>query len=260
MLPFSSSVLEEGQLPPPFTIDDFSNKEKLASRADKIYDTLPNLVVQLSSDKGPIVVKWFGWRHPMHYPLSPTFPSRAFASWIVAHTLQHAKTRTPKPLYVYTRRYRGLIKENFFITEAIHPHTRLRKVLISETPETFLNASIKDLALSIARMHKQGIFHRDLTTGNFLVNEMGEVFIVDLNRTQLLRKLSTHQRLIDLAKLFFNTEKPELTNRLTHLFFTTYEEESKLGLNLFEQYSEYRNRLLRRRRIKKGLRRFTGRK
>ena len=256
MLLFSSSVLEEGQLPPPFTINDFSNKEKLAFRADEIYDTLPNLVVQLSSDKGPIVVKWFGWRHPIHYPLSPTFPSRAYTSWTIANALKEAQARTPKPLYVYTRRYRGLIRENFFITEAIHPHTCLRPLLISDVSETFLRTSIEDLACSIARMHKHGIIHRDLTTANFLVNEDGAVFIIDLNRAQQVKKLVEHHRLIDLARLSFKTGDIELEDRLSHHFFHTYEEESGSGTDLLNGYLKYRKRLLKRRRLKKRVRRL----
>jgi len=256
MLQFSTSVSTRGKIPEPFAIDDFFSRDSIISRADRIYDTNPNLVARLHSDHGFVVIKWFGWRHLIHYPLSPTFPSRAHASWTIANALKETQARTPEPLYVYTHRYRGFIRENYFITEAIHPHTCLRPLLISDVSEAFLRTSIEDLAHSIARMHKHGIIHRDLTTANFLVNEDGAVFIVDLNRAQQLKKLIEHHRLIDLARLSFKTRNTELEDRLSHQFFYTYEEESGLGTNLLNRYRKYRKRLLKRRQLKKKVQRL----
>lgn len=254
MFNFSTSVTTKGQLPKPLGIDDLLDRDTIVSRAEQIYDTNPNLLARLHSDQGPIVVKWFGWRHPVHYVLSPTFPSRSHASWTMAQSLKHAGARTPEPLFVYTRRQRGFIQENFFITQAIHPHTSLRLLLISGAPVALLKTSIEDLAHSIARMHNRGIFHHDLTTGNFLVNKTGEVFIVDLNRARQLKTLSTRQRLKDLAKLNFKTRDTQLQRQLTHLFFDVYTENSRMRMKFLNGYFDYRKNLLKRKRIKKKLR------
>lgn len=256
---FSTMVSTNGHLPEPFTLDDFSSRETVALRAEHVYKTRPNLVARLPSDQGPIVVKWFGWRHPVHSALSPTFLSRAHASWATAQAVKKAQARTPEPLWVLTRRSRGFIKDNFFITRAIHPHTRLRPLLTSDTSDTFLRTAIKDLAGSIARMHNRGIVHRDLTTANFLVDEKGRVFIVDLNRAKQLKMLSPHHRLIDLARLNFKTNTVALTEDLAHLFFDVYRQESGLKTALLEPYREYRKRLLMRKRMKKRVRRLLGR-
>lgn len=259
MLHFTRPVETEGQLPEPFTPRDFLNKDSITSRAEKIYKTHPNLVARIPSEEGPLVVKWFGWRHPVHFVLSPTFTSRAFASYHMANALKGTSARTPEPLYVYTHRHGGFIKENFFITRAIHPHTPLRPLLISGAPEDLLKAAIQDLARSIARMHTRRILHRDLTTANFLVNETGEVFIIDLNRARQVTSLSTHQRLKDLARLTFKSNDGALENLLSTLFFNSYQKESGVRLNLLEPYHQYRKKLLWKRELKKRLRRLTGR-
>ena len=256
MLDLSTSNKAIGQLPSPLVLDDILNRELLSSMAEKIYDTEPNLVALLKTDKGPVVVKLFGWRHPLHYYLSPTFPSRAQASWETAQALINAGSRTPKPLFVYTRRVRGFIQENVYITQAIYPHQHLRSFLMSEGSIDILKTAIADLALSIARMHNTGIFHRDLTTGNFLVNKENKVFIVDLNRAQQLKKLSIHQRLTDLAKLYFKTREEALEEVLVYHFFEIYTDICGLNIDLITGYKEYRKSLLSHRELKKRLRRI----
>ncbi|MFQ6673213.1 MAG: lipopolysaccharide kinase InaA family protein [Fidelibacterota bacterium] len=252
----TTSVRTEGQLPPPLTLDDLLRRDEVASLAEEIYDTNPNLVARLQAGRGPVVVKWFGWRHRIHYALSPTFESRAQASWTTARTLKLLGIRTPEPLYVYTRREKGTIQKNFFITDAIHPHTRLRSYLMSDAPASALNQTVEDLARSIARMHGGGVFHRDLTMGNFLVSDTGNAFIVDLNRARQLKKLSAHHRLTDLAKLNFKTRDSDTEDGLTRLFFRVYLDESRMTVSLLEGYRDYRGSLLGQRRLKKRLRRL----
>lgn len=239
-------------------MSDLSTRDSILSKAEQVYKTAPNLVARLDSNEGPIVIKWFGWRHPIHYLFSPTFASRADASWTMAHALMGARARTPEPLYVFSRRQGGFIRENFFITRAVYPHTRLRPLLLSDAPEALFNTAIKDLARSIARMHEKAILHRDLTTANFLVNEAGEVFIVDLNRGRQMKKLTLYQRLTDLAKLTFRAADTGVTDRLSHIFFQVYEDEYKTGLDLVSLYRDYRRKFLGRRRLKRRLRRLTG--
>ncbi|MFQ6674845.1 MAG: lipopolysaccharide kinase InaA family protein [Fidelibacterota bacterium] len=232
------------------------DRETLASRADEIYDTRPNLVARLQAADFPVVIKWFGWRHPIHQGLSPTFASRAYMSWAVAHALQDLGARTPEPLYVFTRRRRGVIHENFFITRAVHPHTRLRTLLVSGAHEEFMANAVTDLAKSVVRIHRGGIFHRDLTAGNFLVAETGLTFIVDLNRARRYKKLSTHQILTDLAKVNFKAGDRELEEQLTRQFFQVYQQETGMSRSLLDGYRDYRRSFLRQRRLGKKLRKL----
>lgn len=259
MAAFASSILVRGNLPEPLTLPDLSSRDSILSLAENVYKIRPNLVARLKAADGHVVIKWFGWRHPIHLPLSPTFASRAHASWTAAHALTDAGARTPEPLYAYTRRHGGFIRENFFISRAIHPHRRFRPLLRSDAPESLFETATDDLARSIARMHMSSVVHRDLTTANFLVDDNGHVFIVDLNRAKSGTEVTLRRRLADLAKVTFGSTDSNLTRHLRHLFFRVYEEECKTGLDLVYLYERYRNGLLFRRRLKKRLRRLAGR-
>jgi len=217
-------------------------------------------VAQIETQPGPVVIKWFGWRHPIHFYLSPTFPGRAWTSWEVARVLDKVAARTPRPIYVYTRRRRGFILENFFITECINPHQTLRAFLKSDASSQMMEKAVKDLALSIARMHRGGIQHRDLTTANFLVDESGKVFIVDLNRARLRPHFSHRHRLTDLARLAFDARDPELEIHLIHQFFQIYDAETGAAVDWKQEYRDYRRRLLIMRGRKKRLRGLIRRK
>ncbi len=222
----------------------------------KVYKQRPNIVALMGAESDAVVVKWFGWRNPVHYYLSPTFPGRALTSWTVAHALKQVAARTPEPLFVYSRRSRGLIQENFFITEGIYPHKTLRSFLKSDAPDQDKMAAVKDLAGSIVRMHNGGSFHRDLTTANFLVNEKLEVYIIDLNRASLLARLSLRQRLVDLARLNFADAPPEAETRLRQVFFNEYGRAAPHACDWEQGYLKYRARLQARRRLKSRLRRL----
>ena len=211
-------------------------------------------MAQLGTGEQSVVIKWFGWRSPIHYYLSPTLHGRAMTSWTIARALEQVSVRTPEPLFVYSRRRRGFIQENFLITANITPHQILRSFLKSEAFDTLKEAAVTDLALSIARMHSGGIFHRDLTTANFLVTENSEVYIVDLNRARRWQRLAPRTRLLDLARLNFEASDPYLEARLTHRFFEVYGRETAPVSDWETGYHRYREKLLGRRRRKARLR------
>ncbi len=115
-------------------------------------------MARLDAHRGPVVIKWFGWRNRLHRALSPFARGRAWRSWEVAQALREAEVRTPGPLYVFARRRRGVIRDNFFVAAAIHPHQTLRDLLKSDAPQELMEQAVSDLAKSIARMHGAGIF------------------------------------------------------------------------------------------------------
>ncbi len=192
------------------------------------------------------MLKHFGWRSPIHFYLSPTFHGRAVTSWQIARRLQSLGARTPEPLYVYSRRNKGFIHENFFITSAIDPHQILRNFLLDAgiTADNKL-AAIADLALSLARMHNGGIIHNDLTTANFLVDEREHVHIIDLNRAKVYRKPSMAMVKADLARLNFASTDDRLSEIVREKFFSVYGEEVGGGRNWVDAYVAARNKLIR---------------
>jgi tRNA A-37 threonylcarbamoyl transferase component Bud32 len=236
-----------------------TSREEAAQQALEIYDQHPNLVARFDTIEGPVVVKWFGWRHQIHAVLSPFRASRAWRSWKTAKALEQAGASTPSPLFVHTRRCLGFVRENYLITSAIHPHHRLRVLLKSDAPVEILERVVSALALIIARMHHSGILHRDLTSGNFLVDEAGQVYITDLNRARHLGRITISQRLKDLARISFAAKDAALPSRLAKIFFRIYGAETSEEVNWEEEYWNYRQRRLKKRRLKLRLKRLLAR-
>ncbi len=258
-LDFSSTIFTDGELPTPLRLVDLLDRKRLAELARQVYKQKTNLVCRVDTDRGPTVVKWFGWRHRGHYLLSPTFPGRAVTSWRIARAICALGARTPEPLFVYSRRRRGLIQENIFVCRAVHPHQTLRSFLQSDAPWDQKLAAVIDLAGSIARLHGGCILHRDLTTANLLVTSSAEVYIVDLNRAQQVDRLSRHKRLQDLARLNFHTGD-DLESRLVEAFFHEYSSTSTSASDWVSAYRQARGRLLNRKARKRRLRQLLGRK
>ncbi|MCH7938359.1 MAG: protein kinase [Candidatus Marinimicrobia bacterium] len=256
-LNFSSAIFTDGELPEPLRLEELLDRKRLAELASQVYDQRTNLVCRVDTDRGPTVVKWFGWRHPGHYLLSPTFPGRAVTSWRIARAISALGARTPEPLFVYSRRSFGLIQENIYVCRAIHPHQTLRAFLQSDAPRDQKLAAVTDLAGSIARLHAGHILHRDLTTANLLVTATAEVYIIDLNRGQQVDRLSRHRRLQDLARLNFHTGD-DLESQLVAAFFGEYSSGDRAAADWVSDYRQARGRLLNRKAGKRRLRQLLG--
>ncbi|RMF09601.1 MAG: hypothetical protein D6762_03205 [Candidatus Neomarinimicrobiota bacterium] len=256
MITFASGETTAGSLPAGWKAEDFLSRDTLEARARYVYDRTPNLVALLVDGPEAWVVKYFGWRHPLHFSFSPTFPSRAETSWKIARALLAAGVPTPEPIWTYTRRHRGFIFENVLLTRAIHPHRSLRQIL-REGNREHIPVLLDRLGTALARMHRAGIQHRDLTTGNFLVAEDGSIYIVDLNRARRRRRLTVQERLEDLKKIHF---PDQLSATITAHFWTAYRDTSRLSVDWEDQYrlmrARYRTRRRRRKQVQARLRKL----
>jgi len=251
-----SPVVTAGILPVPFTVSDLMSRDFLVSRASKIYKQKTNLVARLDSETGPLVIKLFGWRNPLHFLLSPTSPSRAELSWQTANRLVEASVRTPEPLFVYTHRKYGFIYANLYISRSLEQHRSLRQFLNSKPDLAQAETVIVDLAKNLSNMHRGGIFHRDLTPGNVLIDNQQKTYLVDLNRTVIRSELTISQRLYDLAKLNFKYRQPHLEQPLVETFFQVYGRETNQAVDWVRGYREKRQQLLNYRRRKAALKRL----
>lgn len=251
-----SSLVTAGILPEPFTVVDLVSRDFLVSRASKIYKQKINLVARLDSETGPLVIKLFGWRNPLHFLLSPASPSRAELSWQTANRLVEAGVRTPEPLFVYTQRKYGFIFANLYISRCLEQHQSLRQFLNSKPDLAQAEMVIVDLAKNLSNMHEGGILHRDLTPGNVLIDNQRKTYLVDLNRTIVCSKLTVSQRLRDLAKLNFKYRQPHLEQPLVEAFFQVYSRETNQAGDWVKSYGEKRQQLLNYRRRKAVLKRL----
>lgn len=243
-------------MPSPLKLDDLLDRNRLAASADKIHKQKTNLVAEIATREGPMVIKLFGWRRPFHFWLGPFIAGRARTSWNVANALAVLGVGTPAPRFVFTRRRWGFIRENLYISAGINPHQTFRAFLKSEAdPQNKRNVAIV-LAKNLAKMHNGGIMHRDLTSGNFLVDEDGAVYLIDLNRSLIRKRLSGRQRAQDLARISFATDDAQLSENVRQAFFQSYAESSTVTVDWLSSYTRRRAWRLRRKQIKDRLRRL----
>lgn len=209
-------------------LDFFSEAFKvwLAKQSMKVFLEQPNFValVQLpltispSPAKGPagvpVVIKRFGWRSPLQKLVRSLTGSKAIRSFRISVSLREAGVATPRPLIAWDGKGGGSTRESYFVTEEIPEAVTLRQILKSPgmiEPER--GTLLSELARLVRGMHDAGIFHRDLTIGNFLVApkpvDGNRIFIIDLSRAVHLGRIPLLLRFVDLARMKLGNLWPE---------------------------------------------------
>jgi len=137
-----------------------------------------------------------GWFESLKYLF---FPSKGHKEWFIAYRLQKRNLLIPKPLGWLERIHRGFVKESYYLSEAIGSGISF----IEDCSKSGDSPLVGELANTVKKIHKAGLFHRDLHAGNFLWDGKS-FFLVDLHNTKIVRSLSTRQRLWNLS-LFFHS-------------------------------------------------------
>ena len=136
-----------------------------------------------------------GWVETLKFLL---LPSKGRKEWAIAYQLQKKRLPIPVPLGWMERERRGLVKESYYLSEAVGSGSSLMDVVNSDSKR---DVSIEALAKEVKAFHDAGLFHKDLHAGNFLWD--GESFsLTDLHRSEIVRSLSLNRRLWSLAHLF----------------------------------------------------------
>jgi 3-deoxy-D-manno-octulosonic acid kinase len=107
--------------------------------------------------------------------------TRPFVEWALTHHLHRAGLPVPAPLAARYRRH-GLLYTGDIITERL-PGTRTLAVLVAIGALSL--AVWFAIGRCIGRFHVKGVCHADLNAHNVLLNDEGEVFLVDFDRCQL---------------------------------------------------------------------------
>jgi tRNA A-37 threonylcarbamoyl transferase component Bud32 len=135
-----------------------------------------------------------GWIEYLKYFV---FPSKGRKEWFVAYQSGKRHLNIPRPLGWMEHIHRGLVRESYYLSEAIGSGVSL----IEETDRLREEQTFNELVKIVRRMHDSGLYHRDLHAGNFLWD--GEsLFLTDLHRARILKSLSVEQRLANLSHLF----------------------------------------------------------
>jgi tRNA A-37 threonylcarbamoyl transferase component Bud32 len=113
-------------------------------------------------------------------------------------------------------------------------------------------ALIRSAAQQTRRMHDAGVCHADLHIKNLLLAPDGRIFILDLDRASIRRKLGRTRRLANLIRLGRSLEKTGVdsvvTGRDTYVFFLEYlRAGSPLRIDPHEVINRYRRHVARHR-------------
>ncbi len=200
-------------------------------------------VVRLETVAGPVdaVVKQF--RHAgSRDRLKRRFQgSKAAKSWRVAHALLAAGLQTPEPLllveseseadpaFYVCRHLTGVIEARYLVRAANAGRER------EEFPGVDYPRFVEELGRMARRLHDAGFWHRDLSSGNVLLRcgEDGvpsDLYLIDLNRTRMGRRLTRNERLRDLSRM--PLFRPEDRER----FLASYWEGKPQGKGLYLTY------------------------
>jgi tRNA A-37 threonylcarbamoyl transferase component Bud32 len=133
-----------------------------------------------------------GWFESLKYLF---LPSKARREWLVAREAQKKGLRIPEPLGWIERVRWGLVRESCYISRVIDcgiPLESVRGGTASLVPE---------VARSVKKFHRSGLFHRDLHAGNLLWDGH-RIFLIDLHAARIAGPLSLRRRLWNICLLF----------------------------------------------------------
>ncbi|MGZ3591002.1 MAG: lipopolysaccharide kinase InaA family protein [Thermodesulfobacteriota bacterium] len=184
------------RLPPTFLDDPVSSVQKMGG--ETIKESRWRWASLLSLPDGTRIFfkrdKTKDWMECLKYLF---FPSKGRKEFLIASQLGRGNLDTPKPLGWMEKTRRGLIKESYYLSEAIGTGVSF----IEETAKSREPHAILQLATTVRKCQDAGLFHQDLHAGNFLW-EGDSLFLTDLHRTKIVKRLSQKQRLWNLAHLF----------------------------------------------------------
>ncbi|KPJ67372.1 MAG: hypothetical protein AMJ43_03675 [Coxiella sp. DG_40] len=124
-------------------------------------------------------------------------------------------------------------RQSFVITEEIQNVVGLRNICMDwhKNPLNFtIKKSIIEKLACIARtMHENGINHRDFYSAHFLLDQSTiknlhkpKLYLIDLHRAQIRKKIPERWLIKDLASLYFSALNTNLTQRDIFRFLSSY--------------------------------------
>ena len=135
-----------------------------------------------------------GWFESLKYLI---LPSKARKEWFIAHQLHGRNLPVPRPLGWMEKIHQGVVQESYYLSEAVGSGISF----IEDCSKSGDPSVVGEVANTVRKIHKAGLFHGDLHAGNFLWDGKS-FFLVDLHSAKITRGLSISQRLWNLAHLF----------------------------------------------------------
>ena len=162
-------------------------------------------------------------------------PSKAVSEWRILRKLEDKNLPCPRPFAFSEKRSFRVLKDSCLIAEALTSAVPLNKHVENMPAGHQKKRELtKSLAFLISKLHRSGIFYRDLHAGNILIrstdNGSAELFLIDLHRAAVLPGLLQWMRVRDLAQLC-NSLRASKADRLR--FMKEYCNEETVSKNSF---------------------------
>jgi tRNA A-37 threonylcarbamoyl transferase component Bud32 len=168
-----------------------------------------------------LVLKRFNFRKLENIVKDLFRPSRARRAFRAAYHLELLGIPTARPIAAADRRILGVLVRNYLLMEELAEAVDLGKLLIGGwVPD---DATVRQAALLIARLHHEGFSHRDLKESNLVLGKGGKLFILDLDGLKFLHEVPLSRAVADLERFARGVVKfPAVTRRHRCLFLRTY--------------------------------------
>jgi tRNA A-37 threonylcarbamoyl transferase component Bud32 len=166
-------------------------------------------------------------------------PHRRWAEWRNLHSLMHARIPAARPLA------KGQSK-------AAHPRSYF--VLTEQVPGTHIStnspANARKLGHYAAYLHRHRVFHADLNRKNFILNPVGDFYLLDTQEVYFLPWMPRRLRVSNLGRMVFNLCSLNDPEPWTEKFLEGYKQGIPNKVNISEvisaarryQHRRYRSR------------------
>jgi tRNA A-37 threonylcarbamoyl transferase component Bud32 len=135
-----------------------------------------------------------GWWEYIKYRV---LPSRGRSEWLTATLLEARDVSIPKPMGWMERRRGGLVKESYYLSEAVGSGV----TCLEEAAPLTTGAAIVELAGAVRKIQDAALFHRDFHAGNFLWHG-ASVVLTDLHKAKVVSRLSLKRKVWMISHLF----------------------------------------------------------
>lgn len=142
--------------------------------------------------------------------LKETFISKARQEVISAAHLIQQHVNTVYPLGVLEKRQFGLVREVFVFLKKIDDVIPLKEFLSRPLSLESKDTLLKALGEFIRKVHQARFFHKDLHTGNILINpesleeEAPELYLIDLHRSSVRPHFAQAYGMYNLAQMVYS--------------------------------------------------------
>ncbi|MCP4714492.1 MAG: hypothetical protein GY868_05190, partial [Deltaproteobacteria bacterium] len=175
----------------------------------------------------PLCVKRYRYLGVLYSLKNLLRKSRARKSWIAANALLVRGVATPLPLAMLEKKRGPFVVESYIVTRWLEGARELHAYVaesVADMQAARKDAVIKQLALTLRRVHAAGVYHADLKSNNILVQEDAAgkpIFsFIDLDRVLFLPQVSFQQRANNLAQINASvSRRMSVKDRLKFFYF-----------------------------------------